>query len=365
MKNRPRILVAPLDWGLGHATRCIPIINELTDKNVDVVIGADNRPYELLRKEFPYLEHIKIPGYAVRYVEQGNLGVAIIKQLPAILRGFRNENILLRQIIEEYKIDAVISDSRYGLTSSTVPTVFLIHQITILLPPFLQWAQSLVAFANRQFIRRFSECWIPDLEGENNISGALSHNVPLPKNTFYIGALSRIKIISETKKEYDILVIISGPEPQRTIFEDMIVDQLKKTSYRAFIVRGIPEKNLRIKLSDTIVAASSVTTEEISRLIASSVTIISRPGYSTVMDLSFTGSNAIFIPTPQQTEQVYLAAMLKEAGICYSEPQNNFSLERSLDQSKAYSGFSAIPHNPMLLLGRIGALLEAIEKRAR
>jgi uncharacterized protein (TIGR00661 family) len=348
MTNRPRILVAPLDWGLGHATRCIPIINTLLQKNVEVVIGADNRVLQLLRKEF---------------VENGNLGRAIIKQLPAIFRGFRTEKGLLRQIIKEKRIDAVISDSRYGLYSSSIPSIFLTHQIVILLPSTFRWAQPCVSFMNRKFIRRFSECWIPDVHGEQNLSGALSHNVALPKNTFYIGPLSRLTKHTETKNEFDILAVISGPEPQRTIFEELIVEQLKIKPYRSFIVRGIPERNTRIKLSENVVAASSVTTKELAKLIASSSILISRPGYSTVMDLSFTGSNAIFVPTPQQTEQEYLAIRLMEKAICYSEPQDNFDIDRSLEESKKYSGFSTLLHDSLVLHNRIDALLNEIEKR--
>lgn len=366
MKKIKRILVAPLDWGLGHATRCIPIIDELLRRDVDVIIAADHRPLDLLKKEFPHLTHVRFPGYVVQYIENGNLGWAIIKQLPDILRGFKEEHRRLEELIVQYDIDAVISDSRFGVYSKKIPSIFLIHQLTILLPPNLQWAQRSVARVNRFFINRFHECWIPDVADENNLAGILSHSPSLPNNAYYIGPLSRLQRREKQKIDFDLLVVLSGPEPQRTIFEDIIIEQLKQTSCRALLVRGVPERNTRIKLTDTITAVSSLSTEELSKAIAASSIILSRPGYSTIMDLSFVGANAIFVPTPQQTEQEYLAKNLKEKKICYSESQAEFDLIRSLESAKDYTGFPMIHNDPprrATLQHRIDNLLMEMDER--
>ncbi|MDD8017421.1 MAG: glycosyltransferase [Bacteroidota bacterium] len=360
---KPRILIAPLDWGLGHATRCIPIIQELLRRDAEVIIGADNRPLDLLKKEFPTLEYIRFPGYAVRYVEKGNLDWAIAKQLPSILKGFKVEHKKLDGIINQYKIDAVISDSRYGVHSHKIPSVFVIHQLQILLPSRLHWAQGSVASINKMFINRFDECWIPDFHGEKNLAGILSHPRTMPNKTFYVGPLSRLKKIDRVQKDFDVLVILSGPEPQRTIFEEIIIEQLRKTSYRAFIVRGIPEHATRIKLTDNITAVSALTADELAHTIAVSKIIVSRPGYSTIMDLSFTGVKAIFVPTPQQTEQEYLATIMKQKKIFYSEKQNEFNLERALTASREYSGFSSISDDDTALSQCIENILSKIEKR--
>lgn len=358
--NKKRILIAPLDWGLGHATRCIPIIQELIAKNAEVIIAADNRPAELLKKEFPDLQHIKFPGYSLRYPITENMAWTMFRQLPALFKGISKEHSYLKKIIKEHDIDAVISDNRWGAYSKSVPSIYIVHQLRILLSENIRWGQGIVDFENRQLIKNFNEVWIPDFDKEQNLSGELSHSSQLPKNSFFIGPLSRLMKLDGMRKELDVLVILSGPEPQRTIFEEIIIPQLKGTSLRSMIVKGTPEKNFKIKLTESITIVSSLTSSELSQAIASAHIVISRPGYSTVMDLSFLGANAIFIPTPQQTEQEYLANRLKEQHICYSELQSEFSLERALKQFNSYSGFSQLQNDYSILQQRIDHLLNSI-----
>lgn len=358
MKSKKRILVAPLDWGLGHTTRSIPIINELLRRDVDVILAADNRPYDLLRKEFPGLEFVRFPGYSVTYQHAGNLHGKIIRQLPKILNGFRSEHHYLDTLVKLHAVDAVISDNRFGAFSKRVPSVLIIHQLNILLPPILTFGRGIVAFANRTLCNNFSEVWIPDFENEPNIAGIMSHPKKLPKNAHYIGPLSRIRKI-DTQKEIDILVILSGPEPQRTILEELIVGQLMKTGMISVIVRGKPEQQTTMKISPTITMINSVHAEEMSRLIAASHMIISRPGHSTIMDLSFVGGKAILVNLPGQTEQEYLARMLKDQKICYYEDQDDFDLLRALERSGSYSGFTRISNDLSVLQERIDRLIGA------
>ncbi len=358
--SKKRILIAPLDWGLGHATRCIPIIDELIKKNVDVVIAADRRPAELLKKEFPHLEHVSFPGYTIEYPVHANMAWTMFRQLPTLFRGISAEHKYLERIVRDNRIDAVLSDNRWGAYSGKVPSIYLVHQLRILLSDYIRWGQGLVDLANRLLIKRFDEVWVPDFDSPKNLSGDLSHSSLLPKNSYYIGPLSRLTKIDGMRKDLDVLVILSGPEPQRTLFEELIVGQLKQTSLRSLVVRGIPETNTKMKLSDTLTLISSLTSSELSQAIATSHIVISRPGYSTIMDLSFLGANAIFIPTPQQTEQEYLAQRLKEQKICYSESQNDFSLTRALAQFNSYSGFAQVHNDHAVLRQRIDHLLTKI-----
>lgn len=359
--KKKRILVAPLDWGLGHATRCVPIINELLRRNADVIIAADHRPFELLKKEFPALEHVRFPGYSVQYDTKGNLLQSILRQLPAIIRGFQTEHRYLEKIINKYRIDAVISDSRFGAYSPDVYSVFLIHQLHIVLPPSFRWFEHMLQYVIRKQCNKFNEVWIPDVAGALNLAGILSHPPILPKNSFYIGPLTRLKKI-EVAKSVDILVILSGPEPQRTVFEEILLRQLTQTSYRTVIVRGKTEHNTTIKVTPTLSMINSLDSNELSHLIASSKIIVSRPGYSTIMDLSFHGAKAIFVPTPQQTEQEYLAKELMIKNIAYSETQDTFNLERALHKSVDYTGFVPTDYDLTILQQRIDNLLHTIEK---
>lgn len=356
MIRKKRVLVAPLDWGLGHATRSMAIINELVQQNAEIVIGADNRPYDLLRKEFPHLEHIRLQGYSVRYSDTDAQTKTIIAQLPSILNGFSKENKMLNRVIEEYKIDAVISDSRFGLYSKKIPTVFVLHQLDIALPAWLGWVRGMIRTSVRSLCNKYSEVWIPDFPGETNLAGALSHPDALPKNSYYIGPLTRLKRI-QTEKAIDMLVILSGPEPQRTVLENILIDQLKKTSLITVIARGKPEQTTTMKVTPTITLVNSVQSHELSHLIASANIVISRPGYSTVMDLAYLGAKAVFVPTPQQSEQEYLAAELLKKQICYSENQSEFNLERVLQRSAAFTGFSTMEYDPSALQQRVNNLL--------
>ena len=337
---RKRILVAPLDWGLGHATRCIPIIRELLLQDADVIIAADKRPYELLKKEFPSLTFVRFPGFTVTYPDGDQIASKIIGQIPKMISGSFREHAALKKMIRELKIDAAISDNRFGLFSKKIPCVYVTHQICIMMPEQLQWASRFIYFLNKIIIERYTACWIPDDAGEDNLSGRLSHFYPLPQNASYIGPLTRFKKDSNAVKEYDVLVVLSGPEPQRTTLENIIMDQLKTVRCKSLVVRGIPEKSQHIKISESISVVSFLDSEALNRAMLASDIIISRPGYSTIMDLAALGKKAVFIPTPGQTEQEYLAAELVKNGKFCIQRQESFSLSSALEQAKQYPGFS-------------------------
>ncbi len=358
--QRKRILVAPLDWGLGHATRCIPIINELIARNVEVVIAADNRPAELLKKEFPQLEHVRFPGYNITYPNAGNMAWTMFRQLPKLLHGIKSEHEELERIIVRYNIDAVISDNRWGAYSSKVPSIYIVNQLRILLSQYLRWGQSIVDHANKKLIAAYQELWIPDFDTPDNFLGELAHPSLRTSNTYFIGPISRLKRIERKEKTLDILVVLSGPEPQRTLFEQLLITQLRSTTYRSKLVRGTPERNDEVHLTEYLTVVNSMTTNELSEAIASAHTIISRPGHSTIMDLTHLGAKPIFVPTPQQTEQEYLAKRLKERKICYSETQDSFSLERAMIEHRSYSGFTVTNNKQIVLKERLDKLLETI-----
>jgi uncharacterized protein (TIGR00661 family) len=288
------------------------------------------------------------------------MALTMLRQLPKLLYDIVQEHRTLDSIITEYNIDAVISDNRWGAYSKRIPSIYMVHQIRILLPSYLQWGQFILDLVNTMLIRAYQEVWIPDFESEPNLTGVMSHNSLHIRNSFFIGALSRLKKISGQKKVNDIIVILSGVEPQRTVFEELVVSQLKETTYRALIVRGVTEETATVKLTDTITMVNSMNTNELSEAIASSHVILSRSGHSTVMDLAFLGSNAIFVPTPQQTEQEYLAHRLKEQKICYFETQDEFSLTRAMTQFSSYSGFSRMENNHAVLRERIDHLLSRL-----
>ena len=335
-----RILIAPLDWGLGHATRCVPIIKYLLEKKCEVIIGADGRPLQLLRKEFPSLEFIEMPGYDISYPKSGSMVLKMALQIPKIFSGIKLEHELLKKIIKERKIDAVISDNRFGLWSREVPCIFITHQLMV--KSF--FGERIIHRLNKKYISKYSECWVPDDAEKNNLSGDLSHKFPLPKNAKFIGVLSRFKIPLNPPlqggNKHHLLIILSGPEPQRTVFEKKVLQQASVTSKKVLIIQGVTENNERRMISEDVEIVSHLTSDELEKEIISSEIILSRPGYSTVMDLAIMRKKAIFVPTPGQTEQEYLADYFLENKIAYSVSQNKFDLEIALRESKTYRGFT-------------------------
>ena len=332
MKTKKRILVAPLDWGIGHATRCMPIIKELINNDFDVIIAADGRPMHLLKNEFPSLEMIRFSGYNIKYSTYLTMNVSMLLQIPKILWNIKKENHVLNNIIEDYKIDGVISDTRYGLYTNKVPCVFITHQLEIQTPYFTEDIQNF----NYKYINRFDACWVMD-DKKNNIAGKLSIPKKLPNNTVYIGSQSRFKY-QKTEKKYDFLAIVSGPEPQRTILEKGLTKALQERKEKSIIILGKTELNNTSQIGNLTIK-SHLKSEDLNTIILQSNLIICRPGYSTIMDLQKLKSKAFFIPTPGQTEQEYLAKRLSQKNIFYYQNQNDFNFEKGVVQSTKYTGF--------------------------
>jgi uncharacterized protein (TIGR00661 family) len=329
------ILVAPLDWGLGHATRCIPIIRALLIEGHNVIIGAEGNQAALLKEAFPELTLLDLLGYKVQYSQNPKLlAFKILAQLPKILRAISFEQQWLKQMIKEYQIDMVIADNRYGLYSSQIPSVFITHQLTIKAP--FKWLEQLMRSINYSYINRFSACWVPDMEAEINIGGALSHPTQLPKTpVHYINLLSRFKLI-ETDKKFDCCILLSGPEPQRTVFEKLIIDSINKMKGSFLLVRGKPlEKSIPF-IANHIQVYNHLNGEELSLAIQQSECIVCRSGYSTLMELLAFKKKMILIPTPGQTEQEYLADKLSKDGLALASNQQNLDLPLLIKKAKSF-----------------------------
>ena len=330
MSKKLKVLIAPLDWGLGHATRCIPIIRALIVLGHTVVIATDRDPMRLLKQEFPELDFFPLPGYDVRYAKKW-LKLKMVLNIPKILLRIGDEGKILEKIVAENKVDFVISDNRFGLTSSKVPNVFITHQVEIQTPVFQKAMNQL----NRKYINEFDECWIPDYSGDNNLSGKLSASEALKNRVKFIGPLSRFSYKNkECKSIYKCMAIVSGPEPQRTIFEKLVYQELKELSGKSLLVRGILDENEPVK-GGNVTIVSHLGSEEMQHAIEQSDYIISRSGYSTIMDLTTLKKKAILVPTEGQTEQEYLADYHdgRENFICVSQSKR-FELKMFLDSKK-------------------------------
>ena len=339
--DKKRILVAPLNWGLGHATRCIPVIRALTEQNFVPVIASDGDALHLLQKEFPELEHYSLPSYSVQYSKYPFwLKFKLLSKTPHIQRTISKELKCTEDFIRTKNISGIISDNRWGVRSSLVPSVFITHQIKV-----LSGLTTLISSKIQQgYINKFDECWVPDLPGAINLSGKMSHSKKTGFPVKYLGLLSRFEK-EELSIEYDILVLLSGPEPQRSILEKIIFRELKDTKGKIYIIRGVVEKIQKIEKKENFTVCNFMTSVELENVINSSNLVISRSGYTSLMDLAKLEKASFLIPTPGQPEQEYLARRLKKLGLSAGCSQSKFTAEK-LKKVKDYSGLSFFTSRP-------------------
>lgn len=352
MSSAKRILVAPLDWGLGHATRCIPVIRELLQQGAQPYLATNSQAKTLLQKEFPDLPMLDLPPYDVRYPSR-RMTWNIALQLPRIIRTLYAEHHLLGRYIRTYQLDGVISDNRFACFSRQAPCVFITHQVHLRIHP--PWLQYLVRVVNYWFLRRFSICWIPDIAEAPGLSGELAHPGPASPARF-VGCLSRLQARLPEGETYDVVFLLSGPEPQRTIFESRLLEQARHRPEKMLLVRGKPELSEQLTVSDRLQIVDFLASEALERVLANSRLVVCRSGYSTLMDLARLGKQAILVPTPGQTEQEYLAEQLQTAGRCYTEPQSTFDLSRALERARYFRGLGDME------TGAAGLLSEAVRE---
>ena len=340
MTKQKKILIAPLNWGLGHATRCIPIIDELLRQGADVMLASDGDALQLLKSEYPQLKTYQLPAYNIRYPFE-NMVLSMGSQMPKILRGGIKEYFWLKDFLKTNPVDIVISDNRFGFFNKNVKSIFMTHQLNIQAP-----LSGIVDRVNYFFINKFDICWVPDYDGEPNLAGVLSHGGVAEKiKVQYLGALSRMKKL-DFPKHYKAIFVLSGPEPQRTFFEKKIIEQLthltKNLDARSqyILVRGITQPTNVLTENKNIEIHNYLTTNILNEKIASSEVLFARSGYSTVMDIASMNSRAVLVPTPGQTEQEYLANILMKNNSVFTQKQSDFNISESLVAVQSVKGFN-------------------------
>lgn len=326
MFNGARILVAPLDWGLGHAARCVPVIRELIAQGAEPVIGADKGPLALLLGEFPQLLHIVIPGIEVRYAKGRSQAWMMARQFPAMLRSVREERALFDRVQRDLKLAAVISDQRFGIRAEHLPSVLITHQVF----PFSPMAQGVVRRINLHHVRRFHQCWIPDEEITPGLAGELSHGSRMPTNVRYIGPISRFaNEANSAAKRHRIVAVISGPEPQRTLLENTLRTQLQQIAGEHLMVVGKPGMPNQEQIGNVTVCGHHNASALCAAMRGADL-IISRTGYTTLMDLASIGRSALVIPTPGQEEQEYLGQLHSTTGRFMVQAQDAIHIHAAL-----------------------------------
>lgn len=331
---KPEVIICPLNWGLGHASRMIPVAKVLQQKGFSPVLAASGDALELLKREFAH-DDVKIicfPGKVVRYPKGKRLFLKLFLQAPSLLLSIWHERIWINRYVKRNNPCLLISDNRYGARGRAVFSVFIGHQLNILLPSQVKWMDRIFRYFNHAFIKSFDECWVPDFPGEDNLSGMLSHGHSLPK-VKYTGSLSRFRGLEMTGFQPPeimqqlpsgfITVVLSGPEPQRTILEKSVKQLLK--DFYLLIFRGLPG-NRQVWRDQKHIWFDHADAQTMFYGIKKSRFIISRSGYTTLMDLHFLQKKALLIPTPGQTEQEYLANYWEKKGLAIQLKQDQVQL---------------------------------------
>lgn len=343
-------MVAPLDWGLGHVTRCIPIIRILQSNGVNVVLAGNDMAKKVFSKEFPGTRFLSLSGYGIKYSAKGDGFLAsIVAQTPKLYKAIRGEQKWLKKLIANEKIDGIISDNRLGLYSHKIPSVIISHQLNIITGS--RALDALVRKINYSYINKFDECWVPDFSGSDNFSGILSQGGRLPKTPVkYVGLISRLKKASApTTADPLLFVTLSGPEPQRSIFEEKVLSQLERIQMRTILLRGLPN-SLENKTSTNplVEIVNHLPAEEYGSQLNKANYVISRGGYSTIMDLAALQKPALLVPTPGQTEQEYICAYLSQKKFFLTQSQDNLRIEEAINSLKNHqTALPVLPENTL------------------
>lgn len=362
-RHNPHILVAPLDWGLGHATRCIPIIQALIQRGARVTVAGEGKVDSLLRTEFPHLDFLPLKGYRVSYsAHRLTLPLTIASQIPKILSAIHYEQQWLQSAVAAHRFNGIVSDNRYGLHHAQVPTAFVTHQLQI------KSGSSSVADAalhklNYRYINRFSTCWIPDHASANNLGGDLSHPRHSPSiPCHFLGPLSRFRKREATENK-GLVLLLSGPEPQRTILEKKLLSQLSSYTGPVTLVRGLPQSLETLSLSKNIEVYNHLPAAQLQDLLQDAEWVVARSGYSTVMDLAAMGKKSILIPTPGQGEQEYLARHLMNKGYALCIHQEKFRLQQAIDLALSFNYHPFPESDDTALSAPIDQWLEQVQRR--
>jgi UDP:flavonoid glycosyltransferase YjiC (YdhE family) len=333
-----RILVAPLNWGLGHVARCIPLIQVLHDMGAEVLLASDGGALRLLKAEFPDLRAFQLPSYRIRY-DSPNMVRNIAWQLPRIVYAVRAEQWAVERLVNEHKIQGIISDNRYGCFAPRVKSAILTHQLHLRVPGgFLEWSANRVL---RRALSKFDEVWVPDVADNPNLSGELSHGEPVVHpNIQFVGPLSRLQL-SASEHEYDVAVVLSGPEPQRTYLEQRLLEQAMLLPQKFIFIQGKTRAKEHQYVAENVEVVSYFTSSELNEVLLASDVIVCRSGYSSIMDLAALGKKALLIPTPGQTEQEYLADFFAQQNIFLVQKQDDIDLETGLEKVAETTGFQA------------------------
>ena len=364
-----KVLVAPLDWGLGHATRCVPVVREFLRKGAEVEIAVVKANAAFFREVFPEVRQRIAPAYNIVYPKHAiNMALWLVQKSSHLNAVIRFEHRFAEEMVARHGYDIIVSDNRFGFYSTKAHSVYMTHQRRIAFPAAFAALEGLGIRWHNSVMKHFDEVWVPDEERFQGYAGSLSHVSGCPVPLKFVGLLSRFADLDAEKNAdcglenararfgregQNVLAVVSGVEPARTQFETKLREILAQVPGNHVMVLGKPQKGLNTWTEGNIEFHNHLPTEEFARAVKNADWVISRGGYSTVMDMAFLGAQCIFVPTPGQYEQVALAKDLASSGYAVHVPAQELSL-KSLE--KAFLAKVALPVPP-----RENVLRETVE----
>jgi len=318
-KEIKKVLFGVLNWGLGHATRSTPLIQYLLNKGIEVEIASDGLALAYLEKEFPTLTFHKLRGYDIQYSTNKNLlSLKLLCQIPKLKTAIESEKQKVQEILYNTNFDLILSDNRYGFRSATVKSLLISHQLKLITPILFKGVNSVLS----NYQKEFDSILVPDFQDKKKkLSGELSET-NLPHH--FINPISVFSVDNDVKKDIDYLIVLSGPEPQRTLLEKKLIELKPRNPVKIVLVRGT---ELPFSQKTKLETHNLVQQKELESLISRSKKMICRSGYTTIMDLYFLQIPSILIPTPGQTEQEYLAEQLIPNSNYLVKKQNQLTSE--------------------------------------
>jgi UDP:flavonoid glycosyltransferase YjiC (YdhE family) len=340
------VLVSPLNWGLGHASRDVPVIRELLRHHHEVTIAAEGNALLLLQREFPTCKTIDLPDYPLANNTGRFFFPRFTAHVPTLVKAFSDERKNLRKILTDTRYDLIISDSRPGVYSETIPSIQITHQIHQSFPFYAWPIECIGLYINGRAFRKYGKIIIPDNPpGPLSLAGKLSRTsfTGAANQSYYSGILASIPRVSGIK-QIDYLFLISGMEPQRTALEKILLPEIGDLPGKKVVLLGKPSEDRVSDLDDDTTIYSYVSYREKVELMSAAKFIVSRSGYTTMMDLAeIDAKKGLFIPTAGQWEQEYLSAYYKRKGWFKSVSQFRVRLAEDIDEARDYSGFPDMP----------------------
>ena len=333
--HKPKnILIAPLDWGLGHTTRCVPLIGYLNSLGHRVFVAGNEWQKSFMRATFGHIDVIDLEGYNITYSKWNRWGqIGVLSQLPGLYKTISAEHEWLRHIARDMQLHGIISDNRYGLFHHDIPSVIMTHQLRIQ-TGMGNMADHVVQRIHYKYLDRFDTTWIADAPTYPGLGGQLSHTTVLPKQSKYIGLLSQFEgIEAANDTDGSLLILLSGPEPQRSNLSRILWQQALRYEGKVTFIEGSDRVTLPDHIPPHITYYKWLSNEKLAPILHEAGIVICRSGYSTLMDLVALCKKAIVIPTPGQTEQEYLGKHLHEQGVFYTARQKGFDLSKALKEA--------------------------------